>query len=193
MTAWACSTDWPIRMPVARPADTAIRLRASRSGSRWLGVSQEAMAASTGSTSRTLTSRRSSRSRRDGSAGRAALPCRDPRTGQSRFASRVEDCYGFTSKDSEGYFKLRRPQKWDVSWFACGWNRHTGSWASHSRRGALMGPTWSDSSLAFELLARLSHARARDGHRVPGLRLVADGSRASATTECRQRPSLRRR
>ena len=46
MTAWACpGEDWPPRTLVPRPADMAIRLRASRSGSRPAGMSPAAWAA----------------------------------------------------------------------------------------------------------------------------------------------------
>ncbi|HEX6453040.1 MAG TPA: hypothetical protein VF060_26720 [Trebonia sp.] len=46
MTAWACSAgDCPARTLVASPADMAIRLKASRSGSRLAGVSPAAWAA----------------------------------------------------------------------------------------------------------------------------------------------------
>ncbi len=41
--AWACpGEDWPPRTLVPRPADMARRLTASRSGSRWAGVSPAA-------------------------------------------------------------------------------------------------------------------------------------------------------
>ena len=46
MTARACSIeDWSARTLVASPADMATRLNASKSGSRWTGVSPAAWAA----------------------------------------------------------------------------------------------------------------------------------------------------
>jgi hypothetical protein len=46
MMAWACSgEEWPTMTLVPRPADMAIRLTASRSGSTWAGVSPAAWAA----------------------------------------------------------------------------------------------------------------------------------------------------
>jgi len=46
MTAWACSgEEWPAMTLVPRPADMAIRLKASVSGSTWAGVSPAAWAA----------------------------------------------------------------------------------------------------------------------------------------------------
>ena len=46
MTAWACSTeDWPAMTLVASPADMAIRLKASKSGFSWAGMSPAPWAA----------------------------------------------------------------------------------------------------------------------------------------------------
>ena len=49
MTACAWSTEeWPARTLVVSPADMAVRVRASRAGSRWAGVSPAAWAAELG-------------------------------------------------------------------------------------------------------------------------------------------------
>ena len=46
MTAWAClAEEWPARTVVARPADMALRMRASASGSRSAGTCPAACAA----------------------------------------------------------------------------------------------------------------------------------------------------
>ena len=56
MTAWACSAeDWPARTLVASPADMAIRLKASRSGSRRGGVSPAVWAARNGAATTPIT------------------------------------------------------------------------------------------------------------------------------------------